>query len=210
MLDAIFSPSLAKMHANRRQVVMAVLASGSGSNFEALVEATRTGVLNAQVAVVVCNNPGAGVIDRAARLGVPSAVVNHRDFDTRAEFDEAVAKVLKGANAEWIVMAGWMRIATNKLLGPFPGRIVNLHPSLLPSFPGYNAIGQSLAAGVSIVGCTAHIVSQELDSGPILAQAAIAVEDGETIEAVSARIHALEHMMYPRAVARAIGLADGV
>jgi phosphoribosylglycinamide formyltransferase-1 len=209
MLDAIFSPSLAKMRANRRQVVVAVLASGSGSNFEAIVEASRTGVLNAVIAIVVCNNPGAGVIERAARLGVPSVVVNHRDYGTRAEFDEAVVKVLRGVNAEWIVMAGWMRIATNALLAPFSERIVNLHPSLLPSFPGYDAIGQSLEARVGIVGCTAHIVSQELDSGPILAQAAIAVEEGETIEAVSARIHALEHRMYPRAVARAIRLGDG-
>ncbi len=209
MLDAIFSPALAKMNANRRQVRMAVLASGNGSNFEALVEATQTGVLNAVVAMVVCNNPRAGVIERAARLGVASAVVDHRDFVTRAEFDEAVVAVLKDADVEWVAMAGWMRIATAGLLGPFSGRIVNLHPSLLPSFPGYNAIGQSLNAGVNIVGCTAHIVSEELDSGPILAQAAIAIEVGEPIERVADRIHALEHAMYPRAVARAIRLVDG-
>lgn len=207
MLEAIFSPALSKMGANRHRVVVAVLASGSGSNFEAIVDATRSGVLNAVVGVVVCNNPGAGVIERAARLGVPAVVVDHRAYATRAEFDAAVAAALKAAQVEWVVMAGWMRIATTKLLGPFSNRIVNLHPSLLPSFPGYDAIGQSLRAEVKIVGCTAHIVSEELDSGPILAQAAIAVEDGESVDAVSARIHELEHMMYPRAVAHAISLA---
>lgn len=186
---------------------LAVLASGSGSNFEAICSASLAGDLPAQVVGLVYNNPGAFVAERAARLGVEAVLVDHRDFGSRDAFDAAVVGALQTFEPDWIAMAGWMRIATSTLLEAFPDRIVNIHPSLLPSFRGLHAVEQAFAAGVRITGCTVHVVRAVVDDGPIIAQAAVPVFADDSLESLTERIHAAEHLLYPRALALAIAAA---
>ncbi len=180
---------------------LGMMASGSGSNFEAIAQAIAAQQLNAQIAVVIYNNPGAKVADRAAKFGIPAVLLNHRDFAQRAELDAAIVQTLRDRAVDWVVMAGWMRIVTPVLINAFPRRILNIHPSLLPSFKGNRAVEQALAAGVKITGCTVHIVVPEVDSGEILMQAAVPVLPGDTVETLQNRIHAQEHVIYPRAIA---------
>lgn len=183
-------------------VRLAVLASGSGSNFAAIAEAADQ--FGFELVGVVCNNPGAYVLERAHRRGVTSRVVDHREFEGRGPFDSAVVRELRNLGAEWVAMAGWMRIASPVLLDAFHDRLLNIHPSLLPSFRGLDAVGQALRAGVRITGCTVHIVRPAVDDGPIVAQAAVPVHDGDDEESLHKRIHAAEHTLYPAAVAHAV------
>lgn len=208
MQDAIFSPPLSAYRPNPKRMQIGVLASGNGSNFEALVEASRGGVLNADMSVVVCNRPGAGVIERANRLGVACVVVNHHDFASREAFDAAVAAELADYGVAWVAMAGWMRVATSALLRPFAGRMLNLHPSLLPAFRGAHAVRDALDAGVKVAGCTVHHVIEALDAGPVVAQAAVGVDVADDHDSLTRKINALEHVLYPRALAWAMSRDD--
>ena len=183
-----------------RPLRLGVLASGSGSNFEALVEACRADALPAEVALLVVNNPGCGAEQRAARLNVPCTLHDHRRYGSREALDQALVDSLQGAAVDLVVMAGWMRIVTAELIAAFPDRLVNIHPSLLPSFRGARAVEQALAAGVTLTGCSAHLVHLEVDSGPILVQAAVPIASGDTIESLAARIHRQEHRILPLAV----------
>jgi phosphoribosylglycinamide formyltransferase-1 len=179
---------------------LGVMASGSGSNFEAIAQAIANGQLNAQVQVVVYNNPDAGVVSRAERWGVPSILLNHREFVGREALDQAIVQVMNQYGVEWVIMAGWMRIVTPVLINAFPNQILNIHPSLLPSFKGLHAVEQALAAGVKITGCTVHLVIPEMDSGPILIQAAVPVLPDDTPQSLLDRIQVQEHRIYPIAI----------
>ncbi len=179
---------------------LGVLASGSGSNFEALAQACQSGQLAANVCQLVVNNPGCGARERAERLGIPCTVHDHRGFSSREALDRALIDSFRSAQIDLVVMAGWMRIVTQQLIDAFPERLVNIHPSLLPSFRGSRAIEQALSAGVKITGCTAHLVSLDVDTGPILVQAAVPVLDGDTPQTLAARIHRQEHKILPHAV----------
>lgn len=180
---------------------LAVLASGRGSNLAAICAAIDAGELDARVALVICNVEGAGVIARARSLGLPCRVIPHRGFPGgRAAHDAAVADAVEASGARWLIMAGWMRIATDALLDRFPGRILNLHPSLLPAFRGRDPQQQALDAGARITGCTVHIVTADLDAGPIVAQAAVVVAPDDNVESLSTKIQAVEHIIYPRAI----------
>ena len=190
-------------------LALGVMASGSGSNFEALVAAIARGALNAEVRLLICNRPEAGAVARAQRLGVPVRVLDHRDYASREDLDRAIVAAFRDAGVEWVAMAGWMRIITQVLLDAFPERLVNIHPSLLPSFKGIRAVEQALEAGVTLAGCTVHIVTLEMDSGPILIQAAVPVLPGDTPEALHARIQAQEHRIFPRAIALAAARLAG-
>lgn len=172
---------------------LGVLISGRGSNLQAILDAIAAGRLDARVRVVISNRAGAEGLERAARAGVPTRVLSHKDFPDRPSFDAALAAELSSAGASWVVLAGFMRIVTSALLDAFPGRVVNVHPSLLPAFPGVSAQAQALAHGVRITGCTVHLVDAGTDTGPILAQAAVPVLEGDTEERLSARILAREH-----------------
>jgi phosphoribosylglycinamide formyltransferase-1 len=176
------------------------MASGSGSNFEALVRASRGGGLAADVVLLVVNNACCGARDRAERLGIPWRLHDHRDCGSREELDRQLASSFRDAAVDLVVMAGWMRIVTQELIDAFPDRLVNIHPSLLPSFRGVRAIEQALEAGVRISGCTAHLVSLAVDSGPILVQAAVPVRADDDALSLAARIHAQEHRILPLAV----------
>ena len=179
---------------------LGIMASGNGSNFEAVAQAIKNGQLNAQIQVLVYNNPGIKAVERAQRWGVPAVLLNHRDYTKREELDGAIVKVLQQYQVEWVVMAGWMRLVTPVLIHAFPDKIINIHPSLLPSFKGIRAIEQALEAGVKITGCTVHLVRLEMDSGPILIQSAVPVLPDDTPETLHARIQIQEHRILPQAI----------
>ena len=186
-----------------RPLRLGVMASGQGSTFEALVRACRGGPLFADVVQLVVNNPACEARQRAERLGIPCLLHDHRDHPQRQELDHLVAASFAACGVDLVVMAGWMRIVTPVLIGAYPGRLVNIHPSLLPSFRGLDAVGQALAAGVTLTGCTAHLVEEVVDAGPILVQAAVPVLRSDDHGSLAARIQAQEHRILPYAVALA-------
>ncbi len=182
---------------------LGIMASGSGSNFEAIAAAIDRGELNAKIEVVIYNNPGAKVVARAQRLGIPAQLLDHRTFESREALDQAIVVALQAAGVDWVIMAGWMRRVTQRLISAFPRRILNIHPSLLPSFPGIRAVEQALKAGVKIAGCSVHHVELIVDSGPIIMQAAVPVLPDDTVEKLQARIQVQEHRIFPLAIALA-------
>ena len=180
---------------------LGVLASGSGSNFEVIAQAIQQGQLNAEIPILIYNNPEAKAAARAEKYGIPSILLNHRDCKSREELDTKIVKTFQEYDIEWVVMAGWMRIVTKVLLDAFDDKVINIHPSLLPSFPGIRAVEQALAAKVKITGCTVHIAHLEVDSGPILMQAAVPVFPDDTPETLHARIQVQEHKIMLGAIA---------
>lgn len=185
---------------------LGVMASGSGSNFEAIAQAIVDLQLNAKIHVLIYNNPNAKAAERAARWHIPAVLLNHRDFASREALDGAIVQSLRDHDVEWVIMAGWMRIVTDVLIDAFPDRVINIHPSLLPSFKGAHAIQQAFEAGVKITGCTVHLVRLEVDSGTILMQAAVPILPNDTVETLQARIQVQEHRIFPRAIAIAAQL----
>ena len=180
----------------------AILVSGSGSNMVALVEAMRAGQVPAEPVLVLSNRPGAGALDKAADRGVATAVVDHTAFADRERFDAAVHAALEAAGAEIVACAGYLRIMTAGFVARWQGRMLNIHPSLLPGLRGLDTHARALAAGCAIHGCTVHEVVPELDAGPILGQAAVPVLAGDTAETLAARVLAMEHRLYPAVLAR--------
>lgn len=178
---------------------IAVFASGSGSNFQAIQEAIERGELHAKVELVVTDKPGAFVVTRAENFSIPVLALNPKEFASKADYETALINALQECNVEWIVLAGYMRLISEVLLSAFPQRIVNIHPSLLPAFPGKDAIGQAMEHGVKITGVTVHFVDEGMDTGPIIAQAAVAVIDGDR-EATEVAIHKQEHVLYTKAL----------
>lgn len=177
---------------------LGVLASGSGTNLQAILDACGQGRIDAKVAVVVTNVPGARAFERAQAAGVPAVCHDHTAFGDRGAFDAAIAETLRAHDVELVVLAGFMRLLGPAVLEAFPGRIVNIHPSLLPAFPGLHAPEQALAKGVRITGCTVHLVDAGTDTGPVLAQAAVPVHPGDDAAALQARIQREEHRLYPQ------------
>jgi phosphoribosylglycinamide formyltransferase-1 len=181
--------------------ILGVLASGSGSNLEAIANAIANGQLQAKIAVVIYNEPDAFAKQRAEKFGIPAILVNHRDYKSRKDLDRSIIELLNQHNVDLVIMAGWMRIVTQVLIDAFPERILNIHPSLLPSFKGIHAIEQAFNYGVKITGCTVHLLSLEVDSGQILKQAAVPVAANDTLEDLQKRIQVQEHIIYPLAIA---------
>ena len=173
-----------------------ILISGRGSNLQSILEAK----LGAQVAVVISNNPAAKGIDVARNFGVETAVIDHRAFPDRASFDAALADKAHSYRPDLLVLAGFMRILTEGFIERFSGRIMNIHPSLLPAFPGVDTHRRALQEGVRIHGCTVHFVTPELDHGPIIVQAAVPVLPGDDEERLAARVLEQEHRIYPQAI----------
>ncbi len=175
---------------------LAVFASGNGSNFAAIVEATRDGRLpGVEVALLICDKPNAYVNERAAHLGIPTFTFDPKAFADKAAFEAVIVEKLQAHDISLVVLAGYMRLVGTVLLGAYEGRIINLHPSLLPAFTGKDAIGQALAYGVKVTGVTVHFVDAGLDTGPIIAQLPVAVEQGDTADSLAARIHQVEHQL---------------
>ncbi|MBD2231606.1 phosphoribosylglycinamide formyltransferase [Phormidium tenue] len=186
-----------------RPLKLGVMASGNGSNLEAIAQAISRGDLHAQIQVVVYNNPKAMVAERSARLDLPTVLLNHRQYPSREALDHDIVETLRVHGVDWVIMAGWMRCVTSVLIDAFPQRVLNIHPSLLPSFPGLRAVEQALAAGVKVSGCTVHQVELAVDSGPMIMQAVVPVQPGDTPATLQARIQQQEHRIYPAAIALA-------
>jgi formyltetrahydrofolate-dependent phosphoribosylglycinamide formyltransferase len=179
------------------------LVSGRGSNLAALLAATRDPAFPAEIVLVLSNVPGAGGLAVAEAAGVPTVTLDHRPFrGDRAAHEAAILAALDSAGIDLVCLAGYMRKLTPLLVGRFAGRMLNIHPSLLPAFPGLDTHARALAAGVKLHGCTVHLVTDGLDEGPILAQAAVPVLPGDTAEALAARVLVQEHALYPAALAR--------
>jgi phosphoribosylglycinamide formyltransferase-1 len=181
---------------------LGVLVSGSGTNLQAILDAVAGGELDARVRIVVSNKPGVLALERAERAGVPRLVIRHQDFGSREDFDRELVSALQGAGARLVVLAGFMRVLTPGFLRAFPGRVVNIHPSLLPSFPGVRAQAQALAHGVKVTGCTVHFVDEGVDTGPIIAQRAVPVLDADTATTLTTRILEQEHSLLVEALRR--------
>lgn len=176
---------------------IAVFASGSGSNFQALAVAAQSGILNAEISLLVCDKPGAFAVDRAEMLGIPALVISPKSYPSKEEYEEEIFQKLASMEVDMIVLAGYMRLIGPTLLDAFDGKIVNIHPSLLPAFPGKDAIGQALAAGVGTTGVTIHYVDEGMDTGPIIASASVKVTPRETRESLQKKIQRIEHSLYP-------------
>jgi len=184
---------------------IAVMASGKGSNLRAILEAARRGECPARVRLVISDREDAGALAIAREAGVPEvAWLNPRDCADRSAFDAACAERIEQAGCEWIVLAGYMRILSEPFVRRFSGRIVNIHPALLPAFPGAHAVRDALEYGVKVTGVTVHLVNEVLDGGPILAQEAVPVREDDTEATLHRRIHAVEHRLYPQTLARMI------
>jgi phosphoribosylglycinamide formyltransferase 1 len=180
--------------------IIGVLISGRGSNLQALIDAIAEGRLAASIGVVISNRTDAAGLERAQAAGIRTRVIDHRAFASRDEFDRAVADELGAANVRLVCLAGFMRLVGSPLLDAFPNAILNIHPSLLPAFPGVDAQRQALEYGAKVSGATVHLVTRELDGGPIVLQAAVPIRDDDTPETLSARILIEEHRLYPEAV----------
>lgn len=179
-----------------------ILLSGRGSNFLALHAAIERGEVPARIVLVLSNVADAPGLDRARELGLPAVAIPHKGEPSRRVHEEKVIAALREAGAEWVCLAGYMRLLSPEFVAAFPRRMVNIHPSLLPAFPGLDAQAQALAHGVKISGCTVHLVDEGLDSGPIVVQRAVPVLDGDTEAALSKRILAEEHQAYAEALRR--------
>lgn len=185
---------------------LGILVSGSGTNLQAILDAVGGGTLAAEVSLVISNQSGVKAIDRAKSAGVPVQVISHRDYPDRSAFDTALVTALRSAGVTCVVLAGFMRVLTPVLLDAFPWRVVNIHPALLPAFPGVHGQRQALAYGVKIAGCTVHFVDAGTDTGPIIAQAAVPVLESDTEETLTARILKEEHRLLVAAIA---AIAEG-
>lgn len=179
---------------------IAVFASGNGSNFQALVDATKTNGQSYEIVLLVCDKPGAYVIERAQQAEVPSLEISPKDFASKADYEKEILQKLNESEVELIVLAGYMRLIGETLLSAYEGRIINIHPSLLPSFPGKDAIGQAFEAKVKITGVTVHYVDEGMDTGPIIAQEAVKMDENETRESLEVKIHQVEHLLYPSVI----------
>ncbi|NCD26688.1 MAG: phosphoribosylglycinamide formyltransferase [Deltaproteobacteria bacterium] len=179
---------------------LGVLVSGSGSNLQAMLDRVADGSLHAEIALVVSNKPEAVGLERARAAGIPTACVRHADFPVREDFDRELVRLLQTAGVEWVALAGFMRILTPAFLTPFAGRVVNIHPALLPACPGIHAQAQQAGHGVRLAGCTVHFVDEEMDHGPIIIQAAVPAFAEDDESSLGARILKLEHRIYPQAL----------
>jgi phosphoribosylglycinamide formyltransferase-1 len=178
----------------------AVLISGRGSNMQALVQASRTADYPAEIALIVSNRADAAGLEWAQAQGLATAVVDHQAFAMRSDFDERIGEILCESGVELVALAGFMRLMTSEFVNSWQGRMINIHPSLLPAFKGLDTHGRALAAGVKITGCTVHFVTPEVDEGPIIAQAAVPVIESDDEDRLAARVLAAEHRLYPAAL----------
>lgn len=177
---------------------LAVLISGSGTNLQAIMDAQKAGTLDAEIAVVFSNRANAAGLERAAQAGIPTASLDHRDYPNREQFDQAMIEVLTPYAPDTVVLAGFMRILSAVFVRHYAGQLINIHPSLLPKYRGLNTHARALEAGDSEHGCSIHFVTEELDGGPLIAQAPIAVHANDTVDSLSKRVQQREHLLYPQ------------
>ena len=181
---------------------IAVFASGSGTNFQAIIDAIKSGALEASLQLLVCDHKDAYCLKRAEAAGIPTFTFTAKEYKDKAAYEQEILLKLKEYNVEFIVLAGYMRLIGHTLLSGYQGKIVNIHPSLLPAFPGKDAIGQALAAGVETSGVTVHFVDEGMDTGPIIDQQSVTIDKEDTLEDLQEKVHAVEHQLYPAVLQR--------
>ena len=184
----------------KKKLSIGVLVSGSGSNLQSIIDQIESGLLDGEIRVVISNNPEAYALERAKKHGIPIVVIRHNDFRGREDFDRRVIEVLNDYAVELVILAGFMRVITPMLLHAFPMKIMNIHPALLPAFPGTHAQRRAVEYGVKFSGCTVHFVDEGVDTGPIIIQSVVPVYDDDTEESLAARILTEEHRIYPQAI----------
>ena len=184
------------------KIRLGILASGNGSNFEYIVKSIQNKKLNAEVSILIVNNPNCLAIKKAIRYKIPYVIIDHRLCNSRVEHDKLVIQNLEERSVELVVMAGWMRIVGEELINKFKNRLINIHPSLLPSFKGVDAIQQAIDKRVTITGCTVHYVQKEVDSGSIIIQAAVPLKEQDNKDTLKKRIQDMEHIILPLAIAK--------
>ena len=182
------------------ELSMVVLISGSGSNLQAIIDATQNGTIPAKISAVICNKESAYGLKRAAEAGIPTVVISHKDFGSREDFDQALQARIDHFSPELVVLAGFMRILTPEFVRHYSGRMLNIHPSLLPKYRGLNTHQRAIEDGESEHGVTVHFVTEELDGGPNVLQARVPISSSETAETLAAKILIQEHQIYPRAI----------
>lgn len=183
-----------------RRLKIGVLVSGSGSNLQSIIDRIEAGALNAEISVTISNKPDAYALVRCGKHGIPAVVIRHKDFRTREDFDRRMIEILQSHAVELVVMAGFMRVLTPLFLNAFPMRIMNIHPALLPAFPGTHVQQQAIDYGVKFSGCTVHFADQGVDTGPVIIQAVVPVLPQDTADTLAARILREEHRIYPQAI----------
>lgn len=188
------------MHAEEGKLRLGVLVSGGGTNLQSILDAIELGELDAQVTVVVSSRADAYGLERARNAGVPAVHLDGRRFATIVEYNHVLRETLDQHEVEAVIMAGYMRLLGREVLDAFPGRVLNIHPALLPSFPGASGVADAWTYGVKVTGVTVHFADEEFDTGPIIAQEVVRIEDDDTVETVEAKIHSLEHRIYPAAI----------
>lgn len=179
---------------------IAVFASGNGSNFQAILDQVMLGAVDAEIGFVFCDKLKAGVIERAKSANIPVFSFVQKDFENKVQFEEEILTHLRDHQIDFVILAGYMRLIGDTLLQAYENKIVNIHPSLLPAFPGKDAIGQAYRAGVKVTGVTVHYVDAGMDTGPIIAQQAVEVAYGDTEDMIAEKIHKVEHVLYPKVI----------
>ena len=185
---------------SQKKIKLAVLASGSGTNLQSIIDRCQQGLLDAEISIVISNNSDAGALGRAEQAGIKNICINHRNFDSREEFDQAVVAALQEVGTELVVLAGFMRIISAVFLQAFPQRIINIHPALLPAFPGLQVQKKAIEYGAKFSGCTVHLVDDGVDTGPIIAQAVVPIFSTDSESTLAARILEQEHVIYPQVI----------
>jgi len=185
---------------------IAVLASGRGSNLQAIIEGIQAGKIKGEIVLVLSDKESAFALERAQAFGIPTCHISPKNYSSREEYDAAIADAVEKSGASLVVLAGFMRILTSTFIDRFPGGIINIHPALLPSFPGLHAQRQAVEYGVKVSGCTVHFVDYGMDNGPIIAQRAVPVLDSDTEDDLASRILVQEHLLYSEVIAR---IAEG-
>jgi phosphoribosylglycinamide formyltransferase-1 len=191
---------MARMTPDGEPLKLGVLASGSGTNLEAIAEAIENGGVPARIVLVLSDKPGAFALERAQGRGIPTRVIELADYPDRPAFDRVIIEALREAGVELVILAGYMKLVGDEIVDAFPNRIMNIHPALLPCFPGEHGVADALEHGVKVTGVTVHFVDKGLDTGPIVAQEAVPVEEGDDVETLHNRIHLSEYRIYPRAI----------
>lgn len=184
----------------KKPLGIGVLVSGSGSNLQSIIDHIEAGRLQAEIRIVLSNNPEAFALQRAEKHGLPSAVIRHHEFPDREDFDREMIETLRSFGVELVVMAGFMRVLTSRFLNAFPMRVLNIHPAILPSFQGIHGQQRAFDYGVRFSGCTVHFADEGVDTGPIIIQAVVPVHDTDTADTLAARILKEEHRIYPQAI----------
>ena len=199
---SLISPLDSEIPVFEPKIKLGILASGNGSNFEYIIKSIQNKQLNAEISILIVNNPNCLAIKKAIKYKIPYVIINHRDCNSRFEHDILVMEKLEELSVELVVMAGWMRIVGEEIINMFKNRLINIHPSILPSFKGIDAIQQAIDKRVTITGCTVHYVQKEVDSGSIIIQAAVPIKEIDTKDTLKERIQKMEHIILPLAIAK--------